>query len=407
MKVLMLEGINTFAEELFKENHFDVEYHKKGLTEVELIEKIKDVHLLCIRSKTQVNKVVLQNAENLLAIGCFGIGTNQVDTKFARNMGIPVFNDLYSSTRSVAEMVIANVISLSRKIGDKNNEMHNGKWMKTSAHCNEIRNKTIGIVGYNHIGTQVSTMAESLGMKVLFYDIMPVMSYGNAKRCSVLTDLLTNSDYVTLHVPLTKGTKHMINKDSLLSMKEGSYLINASRGEVVNMTDLQESLENNHLGGVSLDVYPVEPKTNGDFTEYMNLAKCNNVIMTPHMGGSTEEAQYNISCEVSNKLLDYYFNGKTIGAVNFPKIFIDEHNAQRIVSSVHYNQKGALSKIVNVINDNGYNIESQNLGTVDDIGYCLFKLNKNELSPTHKLSDFKEVIKKINDLDISVATRSV
>ena len=368
MKVLLLEGINKSACELFKKNFFDVEYHKKGITEDELKEKIKDINILCIRSKTQVNKEILKNATNLLAIGCFGIGTNQVDLDYAMNMGIPVFNDLHSSTRSVAELVLGNIIALSRKIGDKNNEMHNGIWMKTSSNCCEIRNKTLGIVGYNNIGTQISNMAESLGMNILFYDIMPVMSHGNAKRCETLDELLKLSDFITLHVPLTKGTFNMINYDKMKLMKQNSCLINTSRGQVVNLEDLSKVLSENHLGGVSLDVYPEEPKKNGEYTEHMDLAKYENIIFTPHMGGSTEEAQQNIANEVSNKLLNYIRNGNTYGEVNIPKILSSNTETEHIISSIHKNEKGALSKIVNILNSIGYNITSQNLGTLKNIG---------------------------------------
>lgn len=405
MKVLLLEGINKSACELFKNNFFDVEYHKKGLTEDELKEKIKDINILCIRSKTQVNKEILKNATNLLAIGCFGIGTNQVDLDYAMNMGIPVFNDLHSSTRSVAELVLGNIIALSRKIGDKNNEMHNGIWMKTSSNCCEIRNKTLGIVGYNNIGTQISNMAESLGMNILFYDIMPVMSHGNAKRCETLDELLKLSDFITLHVPLTKGTFNMINYDKMKLMKQNACLINTSRGQVVNLEDLSKVLSENHLGGVSLDVYPEEPKKNGKYTEHMNLAKYENIIFTPHMGGSTEEAQQNIANEVSNKLLNYIRNGNTYGAVNFPKILSSNTETEHIISSIHKNEKGALSKIVNILNSKGYNITSQNLGTLKNIGYCLFKFVNETSSPTKMNDELSTVLKDVNDLDISLMTR--
>ena len=295
IKILLLEGLHKNALQLFNDNQYEtVEYQKSSLETKELIEKIKDVHLLGIRSKTNITSDILKHANKLIAIGCYSIGTNQVDLTAAKLRGIPVFNAPFSNTRSVAELVIAECIFLIRGIPEKNFAAHNGTWLKDASNSYEVRGKNLGIVGYGHIGSQVSILAESLGMNVYYYDIEKKLNLGNAKSCSSLQELLSISDIVTLHVPETDLTKNMIGKKELGLMKKGSYLINASRGSVVVINDLAEPLEEKHLAGAAIDVFPEEPSSNKDSFRSV-LQKFPNVILTPHIGGSTSEAQANIA----------------------------------------------------------------------------------------------------------------
>jgi D-3-phosphoglycerate dehydrogenase / 2-oxoglutarate reductase len=383
IKVLLLEGLHKNAIQLFNENQYaNVEYHKNSLEADELIEKIKDVHLLGIRSKTNITDYILKHANKLIAIGCYSIGTNQVDLTSAKLKGIPVFNAPFSNTRSVAELVISECIFLIRGIPEKNFAAHSGIWLKAASNSFEVRGKNLGIVGYGHIGSQVSVLAESLGMNVYYFDIEKKLNLGNAKSCSNLSELLSLSDIVTLHVPETDLTKNMIGAKELSLMKKGSFLINAARGSIVVIHDLKKALEGNHIAGAAIDVFPDEPNSTKD--SFVNvLQKFNNVILTPHIGGSTSEAQANIALEVSEKLVKYCDVGTTIGATNFVEVSLAPNlNKQRYLH-IHKNQPGVLNKITKVFTSRNLNIASQYLQTDAYIGYVIIdideKINSDEI----------------------------
>ncbi len=378
IKVLLLENIHQNALQYFNSSDYtNVEYLKCSLSGDEIKEKIKDVHLLGIRSRTHITAEILGSAKKLIAIGCFSIGTNQVDLHAAKIKGIPVFNAPFSNTRSVAELVISEAIFLIRKIPEKNFYAHNGKWLKESSNSFEVRGKNIGIIGYGHIGSQVSVLAESLGMNVYFYDILPKLNLGNAKACSSLDELLQISDIVTLHVPETEQTKNMITYDRLRLMKKGSCLINSSRGTVVNLEDLAKVLEEEHLNGAAIDVFPSEPKSN-DETFKNVLQKFPNVILTPHIGGSTTEAQANIALEVSEKLVKYCDVGATIGATNFVEISLPPNIDKQRYLHIHKNQPGVLNKITKVFTSRNLNIASQYLQTDPHLGYVIIDIDSKE-----------------------------
>lgn len=378
IKVLLLEGLHENAPNYFAEHGFsNVECYKKSLEKDELIEKIKDVHLIGIRSRTNLTSEVLAQAKKLVAIGCYSIGTNQVDLNAARQLGIPVFNAPFSNTRSVAELVISECIFLIRGIPEKNYNAHSGKWEKDASHSYEVRGKNLGIVGYGHIGSQVSILAEAMGMNVYYYDITKKLNYGNVKACATLDELLKISDIVTLHVPENETTKNMISSRELSLMKKGALLINAARGTVVNLDDLYQALEQKHLAGAAIDVYPEEPSSNNE--PFINpLQKFQNVILTPHIGGSTLEAQANIALEVSYKLVHYCDVGSTIGATNFVQISLTPNiNCQRYLH-IHKNQPGVLNKITNVFTSRNLNIASQYLQTDPYIGYVIIDIDSKE-----------------------------
>lgn len=371
IKILLLEGIAETAVEEFK---------SWGLTQVvslsyspntqELAKLIKDFHIIGIRSATNLDRKILTTNSHISAIGCFCIGTNQVDINFARSIGVPVFNSPYSNTRSVAEMAIGHIISLMRNLSTKNLEMQSGIWNKTAKHCFEIRGKTLGIVGYGQIGKQLSTMAESLGMRVVYYDVISQLSLSNAKAVNSLNELLSISDVVSLHVPEDKSTKKLIQKQQLQKMKPGSYLINLARGSIVSIPDLAEALTEKHLAGAALDVFPDEPKSKQD--KFKNiLQKMDNVILTPHIAGSTEEAQKNIGQEVARKLANFTTSGSTQGAVNFPLLNIHAVNDRTRFVHIHHNLPGVLAKINKVFSELRINILGQYLQTEFDIGYAV------------------------------------
>ena len=383
IKILLLEGPHKNAIQLFNENQYtNVEYHKNSLEAEELIERIKDVHLLGIRSKTKITGNILKHANKLIAIGCYSIGTNQVDLNSAKLQGIPVFNAPFSNTRSVAELVISECIFLIRGIPEKNFAAHSGIWLKAASNSFEVRGKNLGIVGYGHIGSQVSILAESLGMNVYYFDIEKKLNLGNAKSCSSLPELLSLSDIVTLHVPETELTKNMIGSKELSLMKKGSFLINAARGSIVVIDDLKKALEENHIAGAAIDVFPDEPNSSKD--AFVNvLQKFNNVILTPHIGGNTSEAQANIALEVSEKLVKYCDVGTTIGATNFVEVSLTPNlNKQRYLH-IHKNQPGVLNKITKVFTSRNLNIASQYLQTDAYIGYVIIdideKINSDEI----------------------------
>eukprot|EP00026_Physarum_polycephalum_P009835 Phypoly_transcript_09972.p1 GENE.Phypoly_transcript_09972~~Phypoly_transcript_09972.p1 ORF type:complete len:445 (+),score=84.37 Phypoly_transcript_09972:56-1336(+) len=361
IQVLLLENIHAVAVQAFKDEQFQVETFAGALPEDQLKEKIKRAHIIGIRSKSKLTESVLASAERLLAIGCFCIGTDQVDLVAAEKFGIPVFNSPFSNSRSVAELIIAEVISLSRKLPDKIQESHKGTWNKSAKGCKEIRGKTLGIVGYGHIGTQLSVLAEAMGMQVIYYDIVRMMPLGRAQMCPDLPSLLQRADFVTLHVPDTATTRQMIKKEQIYMMKKGSFLLNASRGAVVDVEALAQALREGHLEGAAVDVYPTEPEENTKEWKSV-LQGCPNTILTPHIGGSTEEAQEAIGLEVSHVLINLINSGVTIGAVNFPEISLPYGgpNTHRILN-IHQNRPGVLRDVNNILSE--YNVISQVVGT--------------------------------------------
>ena len=376
MKVLLLENIHTSAHEVFASGGITVQTMAGALKEAELVERIRDVNVLGIRSKTRLTQAVLKEAKHLLAVGCFCIGTNQVDLEDAKKRGAAVFNAPFSNTRSVAEMVLGEIVMLSRQLGDRSREMHEGKWRKVSNGCFEVRGKTVGIVGYGHIGTQVGVLAEAFGLRVLFYDIATRLPIGNVRSTQSLEELLGASDFVTLHVPATAQTKGMIGPNEIAAMKKGSYLINASRGQVVQIDALANGLKNGQIAGAALDVYPEEPETNSDgfVTEVRGLP---NVVLTPHIGGSTEEAQEAIGREVATSLLRFLNSGSTIGAVNFPNVELPQSRGTHRLLNVHKNVPGVLRDINKIVSDHSANIHSQVLATDPTIGYLIMDLDQD------------------------------
>jgi len=371
IKILLVEGIHESAIRTFKNaGYTNIEYLKTAPDSKELEEKIKDVHIIGIRSRTHLTDEVLKNAKKLFTIGCFSIGTNQVDNLSAKMMGIPVFNAPFSNTRSVAELVIAEAIILIREIPSKNCAAHKGEWIKTANRSFEVRDKNIGIIGYGHIGSQVSILAEGMGMNVFYYDIEKKLSLGKAIACNSLSDLLKISDIVTLHVPETELTRNMISREQISLMKDGSLLINASRGTVVDCDALAEGIRNNHLSGAAVDVFPKEPASNTDPFRSV-LQEFDNVILTPHIGGSTQEAQENIGYEVTEKLIRYSDNGSTIGAVNFPQIALQANDHRQRFLHIHRNMPGILKDINFVFTEKKINIAAEYLQTDGEIGYVI------------------------------------
>ncbi len=371
IKVLLLEGVSQSALDVFrKAGYSQIDFHEKSLPDGELKQHIADAHIVGIRSRTQLTPDVLEHAKRLMAIGCFCIGTNQVDTSDAGSRGVPVFNAPYSNTRSVAELVIAEAILLMRGIPQKNAECHRGGWSKSAAGSYEVRDKVLGIVGYGHIGTQIGVLAEALGMRVIFHDIEPKLSLGNARSAGDLDELLAMSDVVTLHVPETASTNRMIGEREFALMKRGAHLINASRGSVVDIDALASALRDGHVGGAAVDVFPVEPKGNGEAFA-SPLLGMDNVILTPHVGGSTLEAQDNIGIEVAAKLVRYSDNGSTLSAVNFPEVSLPGHPNSRRILHIHRNVPGVMSQINDVISRSNVNIDAQFLQTNPQVGYVV------------------------------------
>jgi D-3-phosphoglycerate dehydrogenase len=392
--ILFLENISDKAVQYFKNNGYESVAKLNGaLSEEELIKAVKDVHLLGIRSKTQITEKVLQSAKKLQAIGCFCIGTNQVDLKAATKLGVSVFNAPYSNTRSVAELVIGLAIMLIRRIPDKNKAAHEGIWKKEATGSYEMRGKTLGLVGYGNIGTQVSVIAESLGMKVLFYDTETKLPLGNAHPTKSLKELVGKSDIISLHVPETAQTKNLINKNILKHFKKGSILINYARGEVVDLDALANSLKEGHLGGAAIDVYPWEPEKNGDkFTT--PLQGLSNVILTPHIGGSTEEAQENIGEDVSLKLYQYLEKGITNGSHTVPAIGLPPVEGAHRILHIHNNVPGVLSAINTELANHHINILGQYLKTNEEIGYVVLDVDKKlSAQAAELLRNVKETIK--------------
>jgi len=395
IKVLLLENLHPSAHALVKDEGFQLQTLSAALSESELAERIADVHVLGIRSKTHVTESVLANAKRLLTIGCFCIGTNQVDLDAANRKGIPVFNAPFSNTRSVAELVIAEVIALARQLVDRSREMHEGRWRKVSNASYEVRGKTLGIVGYGHIGMQVGILAETLGMRVFFFDIAPRLPMGNNRPVDSLNELLGLSDFVSLHVPETPLTKGLLGKDEIAAIRQGGYLLNLSRGKVVDIAALEAALETGHLHGAALDVYPQEPDANTN-TFTFQLQNRPNVILTPHVGGSTEEAQEAIGKEVTLALNKFVNTGTTTGSVNFPQVDPSRLKERHRILNVHRNVPGVLSNINRIVSEVQANIESQILATDPNIGYLVMDINR-------EVSD--EVKMKVAELETSIRTR--
>jgi D-3-phosphoglycerate dehydrogenase len=397
IKVLLLESISKKAKEAFNvAGYVNIKEISGALSEDELIEEIKDTHIIGIRSKTSLTKKVLESAEKLITIGCFCIGTNQVDLDAAAKLGIPVFNAPFSNTRSVAELTLASIVMLARKVFQRSSELHKGIWNKSAKGSFEVRKKTLGIIGYGHIGPQVGLLAEAFGMNVIYFDILPKLALGNAMQVDSLDQLLTSSDFVTLHVPETKETINMFNKDLISKMKKGASLINYSRGTVVDLNDLANSLKEEHLSGAAVDVFEVEPNA---YTEDFNtvLKGIANVILTPHIGGSTIEAQENIGLEVAHAQIKFLDSGSTsTSAVNFPIIELPILSDAHRVLNVHKNVPGVLSRINQIIADLGANIVAQHLGTNNEVGYLIVDVDT---------SISREVKKAIDLLDDSIRTR--
>ena len=382
IKILLLEGIHSSAAEKFQaDGYTNIEYHQKALRSEELASAAADAYFVGIRSATQLDREFFDNASRLTGVGCFCIGTNQVDLATAEERGVPVFNAPFSNTRSVAELVLAEVILLLRGIPQRNAAAHRGGWLKTAAGSHEVRGKTLGIVGYGHIGTQVGVLAESLGMQVIFHDIETRLALGNARQAQSLDALLEAADVVTLHVPETAATFQMIGGGQLERMKPGAGLINASRGTVVEIEALAGALRSGQLCGAAIDVFPAEPKSTTQ--EFLSpLRGMDNVLLTPHIGGSTEEAQENIGIEVANKLIRYSNNGSTLGAVNFPEVSLPEHPGKHRVLHIHRNQPGVLSAINAVFSEDAINIAGQYLQTDAKVGYVVIDVETDERAET-------------------------
>jgi D-3-phosphoglycerate dehydrogenase len=379
--VVLLEGIHPSAVEALRHGGYTrIVTHAKALADSELRAALAEASFLGIRSRTQLTEEVLQHANQLMAIGCFCIGTNQVDLGAAMRLGIPVFNAPFSNTRSVAELVLAQIIMLMRGIPEKNAVLHRGGWVKSAAHSYEVRGKTLGIVGYGHIGTQIGVLAEQLGMRVVFHDIEAKLPIGNAFEMAGLDELLKVSDVVSLHVPETAETTNMLGAAQLAAMKPGSHLINASRGTVVDIDALVAALDSGHLHGAAIDVFPLEPQGN-DSAFVSPLTRFDNVILTPHIGGSTSEAQVNIGREVAAKLIRYGSNGSTTSAVNFPEVALPEHAGRSRLLHIHKNVPGVLAHVNEKLSAAGINIAAQYLSTNEDVGYVVIDVDHAATQP--------------------------
>ncbi len=371
IQVLLLEGISPRAADAFRSAGYTrIEEHAKALPEDELKRRIAEAHIVGLRSRTQLTAEVLAEARKLMAVGAFCIGTNQIDLAAAKALGVPVFNAPYSNTRSVAELVIAEIIMMFRGVPARNMQCHRHGWSKSATGSHEARGKTLGIIGYGHIGTQLGLLAEALGMQVMFHDIETKLALGNARPTVDLDDLLQRADVVSLHVPETPATRLMFGAPQLARMKPGAHLVNASRGTVVDIDALADALHAGHVGGAAVDVFPVEPESNNDRFE-SPLCGIDNVILTPHIGGSTAEAQENIGAEVADKLIRYSDNGSTLSAVNFPEVVLPPHPSSHRLLHIHRNVPGVLSHINRVFGEGSINIAAQYLQTNAEIGYVV------------------------------------
>ncbi|MCJ1337445.1 Phosphoglycerate dehydrogenase ser3 [Bachmanniomyces sp. S44760] len=404
IKILLLENINQTGLNTLAKQGYQVEIVKSSLPEDELIQRIRDVHVIGIRSKTKLTARVLREAKNLIVIGCFCIGTNQVDLQYAAQNGIAVFNSPFSNSRSVAELVVGEIITLARQLGDRSNELHKGIWNKVSNKCWEIRGKTLdfkGIIGYGHIGSQLSVLAEAMGMSVVYYDIVNLMALGTARQLPTLDSLLEQADFVTCHVPELPETLNMIGTPQFERMKDGSYLINASRGSVVDIPALVDAMRSGKVAGAALDVYPVEPAGNGDYfhnnlnTWAEDLRSLKNILLTPHIGGSTEEAQSAIGIEVGEALVRYVNEGTTLGAVNMPEVALrsltmDEPNHVRVIY-IHHNIPGVLKKVNEVLGD--HNVDKQMTDSRGEVAYLMADISNVGVH------EIKELYQSLETLD--------
>ena len=395
INVLLLEKVDKIAFDLFKEEGYNVESLDGSLSEKDLIKKIKDVSILGIRSKTIISDKVIKSANKLLAIGAFCIGTNQIKFESCNDSGIVIFNAPYSNTRSVVEIVIAQIINLMRKIVIKSNKMHSGVWRKDSLDSFEIRNKVIGIVGYGNIGSQLSVICEALGMKVLYYDILDKLSIGNAKKCKSLNELLKNSDIVSLHVDGKKSNTNLISDKEFSIMKEKSILVNYSRGNVVDIDSLIKNIKSKKLMGAALDVFPEEPSNNKEKFE-SKVKGIEEIILSPHIGGSTKEAQKNIGSYVPDKIIDFINSGNTSSSVNFPKLSLPEQSDSHRLIHIHKNEPGVMLEINKIISEYNINIKGQYLKTNEEIGYVI-----TDIDSVYN----KEVVKSLKNIPATLKLR--
>jgi D-3-phosphoglycerate dehydrogenase / 2-oxoglutarate reductase len=376
-RVLLLENIHPGAMTNLEAAGYEVDLLSKALEEDDLAREVADCVAIGVRSKTQVSARALEAGERLRAVCAFCIGTNQIALPDANRLGVPAFNAPFSNTRSVAELVIAEIVFLARKMGDRNRQMHAGQWRKSAAGSHEVRGKTLGIVGYGHIGRQVGVLAEAMGLHVIFHDVVSVLPMGNNRPAADLDELLSQSDFVTLHVPATPHTEWMIGEEQLRKMKEGAYLLNLSRGNVVALEALAEAIRGGHLAGAAVDVYPTEPKTREEPFENV-LTGLPNVILSPHIGGSTVEAQVAIGQEVSLKLIKFLDTGSTVGAVNFPQVDLGVREGAQRIQHVHRNVPGVLGDVHRAVAARGANIVGQVLGTDETVGYLLMDVAQGE-----------------------------
>ncbi len=400
-RILLTENIHSVAKDRLLDEGYKVDLLTHAPTEAEYLQILKNYDVLGIRSKSEITENILKNNTHLLAIGAFCIGTNQINLVQANHCGVPVFNAPHSNTRSVAELVIAEMIALSRQLGDRNTLAHQGEWMKSAEGAFEVRGKTLGIIGYGHIGSQVSILAESLGMRVLFYDVIKKLPLGNAQSRSKLNDLLAESDFVTLHVPETPQTFNMIASEQIAKMKKRSFLINASRGTVVQIEDLVQALKSNHIAGCAVDVFPIEPSSNKEKFK-SPLQGLKNVILTPHIGGSTEEAQHSIGLEVAESFRKFLKFGTTAGAVNFPNIDLTHKENITRIMNIHSNEPGVLGELNGLISAASANIQAQYLSTDQKIGYLVVDLEMDKAKDSAG-----NLVSKIQASKRSIKTRLV
>ena len=389
IKFVLFEGVHQSAlDTLHAAGYTNIDYYKKALDGDELKKAIKDAHFIGLRSRTHLTAEMIEAAPKLIAVGCFCIGTNQVDLNAAKARGIPVFNAPFSNTRSVAELVLGEILLLMRNVPQANAEVHRGVWNKSATGSHEVRGKKLGIIGYGHIGSQLSIIAESLGMDVYFYDIENKLPLGNAKQVRSLEELLSSCDVVSLHVPELPSTKNLMNAERIAQLKQGAILINAARGTVVDIDALAQALKDGKIHGAAIDVFPIEPASiNEEFVS--PLREFDNVILTPHIGGSTAEAQENIGFEVAGKFVKYSDNGSTLSSVNFPEVSLPEHEGTKRLLHIHENRPGILNKLNQIFVGANLNIAAQYLQTDPKIGYVVVDVETNDASPL--LTKLKEI----------------
>ncbi len=398
--ILLLEGISQTAVDTLKgAGYSNITHLKTALDADELKDALKGIRMVGIRSRTKLTAEVLKAADRLIAVGCFSVGTNQVDLQAAQTLGVPVFNAPFSNTRSVAELTIAEIVMLFRRIFPRSNAAHAGKWEKSAVGSNEVRGKTLGIVGYGNIGSQLAVLAEAMGMRVIYHDLMDKLKHGNVLPANDLYDLLGQSDVVSLHVPQTPQTKNMITEKEVRAMKPGSYLINNARGNVIDLDALAGALKDKHLAGAAIDVFPVEPGSNDDPFENV-LCGLDNVILTPHIGGSTQEAQEHIGSEVARKFVEYSDVGSTTGAVNFPQVQLPlAPNATRFIH-IHRNIPGVIKRVNDIFGGHEINISGQYLQTQGDVGYVV-------IDAQGSVADDKDILSELRAADGTIRSRIV